>query len=163
MWTENFYPSEYFNLTGVSHRVAEKKIVLYGSPACAGVPSVRNALERADAVYEYVDIHKVLEARERVREINHGYESVPTLVFPDGSTLTEPTRGELQAKLQSLGYELRSPTWMEWTQLALQHPITRLVGIICLIGGMLSETEWLLFVGVVVLGLGLLIGRLRAR
>jgi mycoredoxin len=123
--------------------VAENKIVLYGSPACAGVPSVRNALERADAVYEYVDIHKVLEARERVREINHGYESVPTLVFPDGSTLTEPR-------------------WMEWTQLALQHPITRLVGIICLIGGMLSETDWLLIVGVVVLGLGLLIGRLRA-
>lgn len=150
-------------LTGVSHRVAENKIIVYGSPACAMVPSVRNAIERADAVYEYVDIYKVLEARERVREINHGHESVPTLVFPDGSTLTEPSRGELQAKLQSMGYEVRSPTWMEWIQLIFQHPIVRLVGIICLIGGMLSETNWLLFVGVVVLGLGLLIGRLRAK
>jgi mycoredoxin len=143
--------------------VEENRITVYGSPACAMVPWVRNVLERADAVYEYVDIHKVLEARERVREINHGYESVPTLVFPDGSTLTEPTRGELQAKLGSLGYEFRPPTGMEWIQLILQHPITRLVGIICLLGGMLSETNWLLFVGVVVLGLGLLIGRLRTR
>jgi mycoredoxin len=150
-------------LTGVHHRVAEEKIVVYGSPACAQVSWVRNALERADAVYEYVDIHNVLEARERVREINHGYESVPTLVFPDGSTLTEPTRGELHAKLQGLGCEVRPPTWMEWAQLALQHPITRLVGIMCLIGGMLSETDWLLFAGVIMLGLGLLIGRLRAR
>jgi len=126
------------------------------------VPPVRNALERAGAAYEYVDIYSVLEARDGVREINHGYESVPTLVFPDGSTLTEPSIGQLQAKLQSLGYELRSPTLMGWLQLILQHPIIRSVGIICLIGGMLSETDWLLFVGVVVLGLGLLIGRLRA-
>jgi mycoredoxin len=143
--------------------VAENKIVLYGSPTCAGVPPVRNVIQRSDAAYEYVDIYKTPEARERVREINRGYESVPTLVFPDGSTLTEPSRVEVEAKLQSLGYELRSPTWMEWIQLALQHPITRLVGIMCLIGGMLSETDWLLVVGVVVLGLGLLIGRLRGR
>jgi mycoredoxin len=143
--------------------VAENKIVVYGSPACALVSSVRNALERADAVYEYVDIHNALEARERVREINRGYESVPTLVFPDGSTLTEPTRSELQAKLQSLGYEVRPPTSMEWIEIVLQHPITRLVGITCLIGGMLSETDWLLFAGAIVLGLGLIIGRLRAR
>lgn len=145
-----------------SRHVEEKKIILYGSSACAAVPPVRNTLERADADFEYFDIHKTLEARERVREINQGYESVPTLVFPDGSTLTEPSAGELQDKLQSLGYEVRSPTWMEWIQLIFQHPITRLVGVICLISGMLSETNWLLFVGVVVLGLGLLIGRLRA-
>jgi mycoredoxin len=146
----------------VSHHVTQNKIVLYGSPVCGGVPPVRIVLERAGAAYEYVDISKALEARERVREINQGYESVPTLVFPDGSTLTEPSAGELQDKLQSLGYEVRSPTWMEWIQLIFQHPITRLVGVICLISGMLSETNWLLFVGVVVLGLGLLIGRLRA-
>jgi len=150
------------HLAGVIRRVEEKKIILYGSPGCAAVPSVRNALERADADFEYIDIYETLEARERVREINHGYESVPTLVFPDGSTLTEPSAGELQAKLQSLGYEVRSPTGMEWIQLIFQHPITRLVGIVCLIGGILSETNWLLFIGVVVLGLGLLIGRLRA-
>ena len=34
----------------------------------------------------------------------NGYESVPTLVFPDGSTLTEPTNGGLQAKLGEMGY-----------------------------------------------------------
>ncbi len=140
----------------------ENKIILYGRPACAMVPSVQNTLKRAGVVYEYVDIYNVLEARERVREINHGYESVPTLAFPDGSTLTEPSMGQLQAKLQSLGYEVRSPTLMGWLQHTLQHPIVRAAGVLCIAIGMISETNWLLLAGVVVLGLGLLIGRLRA-
>jgi len=141
----------------------ENKIILYGRPACAMVSPVRNTLERAGASYEYVDIYSDLEARERVSEINHGYESVPTLAFPDSSTLTEPSMGQLQAKLQSLGYEVRSPTLMEWLQQFLQHPIVRAAGVLCVVIGMLTETNWILFLGVVVLGFGLLIGRLTAR
>ena len=125
------------------------------------IPSVRNILQRADADYEYVDIYKVLEARERVREINHGYESVPTLVFPDDSTLTEPSAGDLKSKLESLGYEVQSQTGIGWMQLILQHPLARILGVAFVIAGMLGEIYWLMFLGVVVLALGLLIGRLR--
>jgi mycoredoxin len=142
--------------------MAEKKIILYGTPACPTIPSVRNVLQRADADFEYVDIYKVLEARERVREINHGYESVPTLVFPDDSTLTEPSAGDLKTKLESLGYEVQSPTGMGWLQLIVQHPLVRLLGVVFVITGMLGETYWLMFLGVAVLALGLLIGRLRS-
>ena len=141
--------------------MAEKKIVLYGTPACSMIPSVRNILQRADADYEYVDIYKVLEARERVREINHGYESVPTLVFPDDSTLTEPSAGDLKSKLESLGYEVQSQTGIGWMQIILQHPLARILGVVFVITGMLGEIYWLMFLGVVVLALGLLIGRLR--
>jgi mycoredoxin len=125
--------------------------------------SVRSTLQRAGADFEYVDIHEVLEARERVREINHGYESVPTLVFPDDSTLTEPSAGDLKTKLESLGYEVQSPTGIGWIQLVFQHPLVRILGVAFVIGGMLGETYWLMFSGVVVLALGLLIGRLSAR
>lgn len=41
-----------------------------------------------------------------------GNESVPTLLFPDGSTLTEPSVGELKAKLESLGYEVGLAAWL---------------------------------------------------
>jgi mycoredoxin len=142
--------------------MAEKKIILYGTPACSMIPSVRSILQRADADFEYVDIYKVLEARERVREINHGYESVPTLVFPDDSTLTEPSAGDLKTRLESLGYEVGSPTATGWLQLIVQHPLVRILGIVFVITGMLSETYWLMFLGVAVLALGLLIGRLRS-
>jgi mycoredoxin len=83
-----------------------QKIIVYGTRWCRMVGAVRAALEKAGAPYEYVDIHKDNAGRERVREINHGSESVPTLAFPDGSTLTEPSLAQLDAKLRTLGYEL---------------------------------------------------------
>lgn len=81
-------------------------IILYGHAACPGVPPARHMLERAGAAYEYVNIRQDTEARARVRAINNGNESVPTLVFPDGSTLTEPSSGALQGKLRALGYDV---------------------------------------------------------
>lgn len=83
-----------------------RKIILYGHPVCAMVYPVRGMLTRSGVEFEYVDIHQDAEGRARVREINRGYESVPTLVFPDGGTLTEPSSGEINAKLQSLGYDV---------------------------------------------------------
>jgi mycoredoxin len=124
------------------------------------IPTVRILLERANVGFEYVDIHSDLRARERVREINHGYESVPTLVFPDGSTLTEPTAAELKAKLRSLGHEISSPTWAQRMQLIVQHPATQVVGIGLLLAGIFGDLTWLLVVGAVLLALGLLTRRL---
>jgi mycoredoxin len=82
------------------------KIILYGHAACPQMPSTRAMLDQANAPYEYVNIREDDAARERVREINHGYESVPTLVFPDGSTLTEPSAGALLARLRAMGYRV---------------------------------------------------------
>ena len=47
------------------------------------------------------------EARSMVMAINNGYASVPTLVFPDGTTLTEPTLAQLSTHL---GIEQRGLT-----------------------------------------------------
>jgi mycoredoxin len=81
-----------------------EKIKLYGHAACPGVPSARIVLQQSKANYEYIDIYTDLNARMRVREINQGYESVPTFEFADGSTLTEPSERELRRKLEQLGY-----------------------------------------------------------
>jgi len=147
-------------LAEVDHHAAQKKIILYGRPACPMVRPVQAMLERTNADFEYVDIYQVLQARERVREINHGYESVPTILFPDGSTLTKPSAAELKTKLEGLGYEIQTPTGAGWIQRIFQHPLARLLGIVFLLAGMLSETYWLLLLGVVVLAIGLLSGRL---
>ena len=81
-------------------------IIVYGHPTCPSVVPVKGLLTQSKVNYEYIDIHQDSVAADRVRAINNGNESVPTLVFPDGSTLTEPTVGELQSKLESLGYEV---------------------------------------------------------
>ncbi len=87
----------------MSHK---QKIILFGHPMCPMVGPVMGMLARAKADYEYINIHRDEAARARVRAINHGNESVPTLVFPDGSTLTEPSSGQLQARLEALGYHV---------------------------------------------------------
>lgn len=81
-------------------------LVVYGHPACPQLPPVLGLLKSANVDYTYVNIHQDDVARARVRTINEGYESVPTLVFPDGSTLTEPSAGQLTRKLHTYGYRV---------------------------------------------------------
>lgn len=45
-------------------------------------------------------------AAARVRAINQGRESVPTLGFPDSASLTEPSPQELKAGLEAMGYNV---------------------------------------------------------
>lgn len=81
-------------------------IIVYAHPFCPMVGPTRSILKQAQAEYDDINIYEDIEAREHVREINNGLESVPTLLFPDGSTLTEPSAGELRAKLESMGYQV---------------------------------------------------------
>ena len=87
-------------------------IIVYGHPTCPNLGPVKGLLTQSKVKFEYIDIHQDSAAAARVRTINHGNESVPTLVFPDGSTLTEPTVGELQSKLESLGYKVGLVAWL---------------------------------------------------
>ena len=77
---------------------------MYAHPACPAVPPVLMVLRGSRAPYQYVNIWQSPAAAARVRAINNGNESVPTLVFADGSTLTEPTTQALANKLRSLGH-----------------------------------------------------------
>jgi mycoredoxin len=49
--------------------------------------------------YRWIDIDKDEKAAKYVESINHGNRSVPTIVWPDGSSLTEPSSDELALKL----------------------------------------------------------------
>lgn len=89
-----------------------QKIIFYGHPGCPTVPLVRTLLEYATAEFEYINIRSDELGRQHLKEINKGYESVPTLVFPDGSILIEPSNTELNEKLQSIGYEFEPPKWI---------------------------------------------------
>ena len=87
-------------------------IIVYGHPTCPNLGPVKGLLKQSKVKFEYIDIHQDSVAAARVRAINNGNESVPTIVFPDGSILTEPTVGELQSKLESLGYKVGLVAWL---------------------------------------------------
>jgi mycoredoxin len=139
------------------------KIMFYGTPVCGMVPPVRGVLDRAGASYEYVDISRDTEARQRVREINKGVESVPTLEFPDGDTLTEPSLRELEEKLAALGLEAHSQTSSNRLAPLLESPVLLVVAIGLALVGLLGREPWLVILGIVIVALSLVAGWLRKR
>ncbi len=79
--------------------MAEGDIIVYATSWCGASRRAKRILDDHHILYQWIDIDENMEARKRVEEINHGYRSVPTIIFPDGSILVEPSDGELKAKL----------------------------------------------------------------
>jgi mycoredoxin len=74
-------------------------IILYTSSYCMHSRSVERFLEKHDIAARIINIDRDQDARQALIEINKGYASVPTLVFPDGTKLTEPSTSQLGEKL----------------------------------------------------------------
>jgi mycoredoxin len=76
---------------------------MYGTTWCGDCRRARRVFDQHQAAYEYVDIEQDDQARAYVEQVNRGYQSVPTILFPDGSVLVEPSAAVLSAKLQEIG------------------------------------------------------------
>ncbi|MBK9123968.1 MAG: hypothetical protein IPM16_12760 [Chloroflexi bacterium] len=84
-------------------------LIVFGHSSCPIVPVIRAVLEASKVEYEYIDIRSNPAARDQVKVINDGCESVPTLLFPDGTHLTEPSTIDLRAKLREWGRTVVQP------------------------------------------------------
>ena len=60
-------------------------------------------MTREGIEYVEVDIESDPEAAAYVESVNGGNQTVPTLVFPDGSAATNPSLKEVQARLGLAG------------------------------------------------------------
>jgi mycoredoxin len=127
------------------------KIVVYGSDLCPMVPPVRNLLQRAKVDYDYISISRNRAARAQVMEINDGNASVPTLVFPDGSTLTEPKLAELTPRLEALGHTVSPETFGQRVMIVLQDPKILMFGVVFLAIGLATGEHSLTVAGGVLL------------
>ena len=79
--------------------MANEKIIVYGTSWCGDSRRARSFFDSNHIDYEWIDIEKDPEAVKFVENVNHGYRSVPTIVFPDGTILTEPSQYELSKKV----------------------------------------------------------------
>ena len=79
--------------------MAEQRIRMYGAPWCPDCRLSKQFLNEHRVLYEWNDIDKDEKARAYVQEINNGKQIIPTIVFPDGSILVEPSNAELADKL----------------------------------------------------------------
>ncbi len=128
-------------------------ILMYGSDLCPDVPYVRALLDRSGVPYDYISISRDKAAKAKVMEINRGNASVPTLVFPDGSTLTEPKDSELMARLRGLGYDVPAATFGQKVMVVLQDPKILLFGSVFFAIGLVTGEHSLTIAGGVLLAL----------
>ncbi|MBI3956302.1 NrdH-redoxin [Candidatus Gottesmanbacteria bacterium] len=82
----------------------ESGIIVYWRPLCADCNRSKAVLDGYGVIYSAVNILEDRTAQVAMMEVNGGVESVPTIVFPDGSVLIEPSDKALGAKLQELEF-----------------------------------------------------------
>lgn len=84
------------------HRdAAEPELVVYGTGWCPDVRRSRALLDTAGIAYTYVDLDEDASAVKLVRRLQRGQRRIPTLLWPDGSFLVEPTDEQLRAHLNA--------------------------------------------------------------
>jgi glutaredoxin-like protein len=77
-------------------------ITVYSADWCGDCRRSKRLLAKLNIEYKLIDVESDLTAAEKVREINGGMQSIPVIVFDDGTHLTEPSDADLTAKLESL-------------------------------------------------------------
>ena len=75
------------------------QIVMYSTQYCSDCVRARAFFDANNISYIPVMLEGNSAATEFVLKMNHGYRSVPTIVFPDGTVLVEPSWQELKEKV----------------------------------------------------------------
>jgi mycoredoxin len=80
----------------------DTKVTMYSTQWCGYCFRLRKQLDREGIAYEVVDIEQVPDAALVVEQVNNGNQTVPTLVYSDGSAHTNPSVAQVREKLAGL-------------------------------------------------------------
>jgi mycoredoxin len=72
---------------------------MFSTSWCGYCKRLKSQMERAGVAYTEVNIEEVDGTAELVARINGGNQTVPTLIFPDGTSATNPSLAEVTARL----------------------------------------------------------------
>ena len=74
-------------------------IIVYGTTWCPDCFRAKRVLESHGVNFKWIDLAQDPAAVTYVEKINKGNRSVPTIVFPDGSIMVEPSNAQLEKKI----------------------------------------------------------------
>jgi mycoredoxin len=75
---------------------------MYSTQWCGYCARLKSQLDREGIAYDVVDIEQVPDAAFVVEQANHGNQTVPTLIYSDGSAQTNPSVRDVKSKLATL-------------------------------------------------------------
>jgi mycoredoxin len=71
-------------------------VTMYTTTWCGYCRRLKDQLHREGIAFTEVDIERDDDAAEIVMRVNHGNQTVPTVVFPNGTALTNPSLAEVK-------------------------------------------------------------------
>jgi mycoredoxin len=74
-------------------------IIIYGTNWCWDCRRAKKFFDRNNIEYKWINIDNDKSGEDYVLEVNKGMRSVPTILFPDGSVLVEPSNTQLTKKV----------------------------------------------------------------
>jgi len=74
-------------------------LTMYTTTWCGYCSRLKAMLQREGIEYQEVNIESDDHAAELVMSVNGGNRTVPTVVFPNGTALTNPTLAQVKAEL----------------------------------------------------------------
>jgi mycoredoxin len=77
-------------------------LTMYSTTWCGYCARLKSQLDREGIAYDEVNIELDPEAAAFVMSVNGGNQTVPTIRFEDGSSLTNPTIVQLKAHLEKI-------------------------------------------------------------
>ena len=77
----------------------ENRLRVIGAAWCPDCTRTKAFLNQHRIPFDWVDLEVTPEAQGEVERLNDGKRIIPTLIFPDGSFVSEPSNGELADKL----------------------------------------------------------------
>ena len=80
-------------LTGMS------ELTMYSTTWCGYCRRLKLQLDEAGIAYREIDIERNPDAADFVEKVNNGNQTVPTMLYPDGSTATNPSLAQVKAAL----------------------------------------------------------------
>jgi len=76
-------------------------ITMYSTTWCGYCRRLKTQLDSVGIGYTEVNIEEQPDAAAFVELVNGGNQTVPTIVFPDGSAATNPSLADVRARLAS--------------------------------------------------------------
>jgi mycoredoxin len=75
------------------------RVTMYSTQWCGYCRRLKSQLERAGVRYDEIDIERDARAADFVMSVNGGNQTVPTVLFPDGTAATNPSLKQVLERL----------------------------------------------------------------
>lgn len=89
-------------MSASSPATSEASVTMYSTTWCGYCFRLRKQLDREGIAYDVIDIERDEDAAFRVMQVNGGNQTVPTMIYSDGTAQTNPSLLEVKAKLAAL-------------------------------------------------------------